>query len=118
MTDLENMINEVYESEVLEIFETVKADDRQIGFQLIGWSSVIEPDNRNSTNMSDGYVFGDKPSAEYYAALNGFHISNIKEVQNAKSLWIAYCDQDLKDQINGTNFCGKYWKNFLTPEKI
>ena len=118
MTDLEKMINEVYESEVLEIFETVKADDRKTGYALSGWYPTIEVADRNNTNLSDGFIFSDIPTLEYYVALNGIQVSSIRKIENAKSLWIAYCEQGLKDQINGTNFCNKYWKNFICPEKI
>jgi len=117
MSELTEMLNEVYETEVQIVLANIKTDDRQKGFQLIGWSSNIAPEARNSTNMSDGFVFADKPTAEYYAALTGFHISRIKEVKNGKSLWMAYCEQSLKDLMHGTNFCGKYWKQFLCPNE-
>lgn len=118
MTDLENMTNNLFEIELLEILAGIKIDDRQTGFRLSGWWPTIKAEDRNSTNLSDGFTFSDLPTAEYYAALNGITISSITKFEGVKSLEIAYSEQGLKDKMNGTNLCNKYWKHFLCPSKV
>jgi hypothetical protein len=50
-------------------------------YQRIGWSGLIRPQDRRSSNMSDGAIFSSREKLEEQSAKDGFHISRIDEIE-------------------------------------
>lgn len=50
-------------------------------YQRIGWSGLIRPQDRRSSNMSDGATFSSREKLEEQSARDGFHISRINEIE-------------------------------------
>lgn len=72
------------------------------GFQLIGWSGNIQPENRNNANMSDGIILSSMERAIEYSCHHNFLISDVRELENQNPLTVQYYEDSLTYDMDKT----------------
>ena len=74
----------------------IKMDNKKItGYQMIGWSCNIKPEDRNNSNMSDGVIMASMDSVDNYSRHHNFLVSDVREKQNVDALTVQYYEDSL-----------------------